>query len=141
MRNTSLFFIVFIVFVSCNTYKKEVKIVQEPVMYEASEMALLMRSMYEFNKITKAQIINKDSLSALPEEFLTIHSAILTEPDERTAAFDSLSTQFLKAQRAAFVATKDSTKYHFNRSINLCVSCHETRCVGPIPKIKKLLIP
>ena len=140
MRNKHLVFIVLVVILSCGKSKKEVHIEQEPLMYEPTEMALLMRSMYEFNKATKMQIVNNDSLLPFPEEFLTIHTAILTDPDERTKEFDSLSTQFLKAQKATFSSNSDSTKYHFNRSINLCVSCHETRCVGPIPMIKKLRI-
>ena len=140
MRNKHLVFIVLIVILSCGKSNKEVNIVQEPLMYEPTEMALLMRSMYEFNKATKMQIVNNDSLLPFPEEFLTIHTAMLTDPDERTKEFDSLSTQFLQAQKATFSSKSDSTKYHFNRSINLCVSCHETRCVGPIPMIKKLRI-
>ena len=125
---------------SCDTNKKEAKIEEAPIMYEASEMALLMRGMYEFNKAARAQIINKDSLSAFPEEFLFIHKAVLTDPSERDKEFDSIAEQFIEAQKAVFSTKSDSTLYHFNKSVNLCISCHETRCIGPIPKIKKLLI-
>lgn len=126
--------------VSCHTNNKEVKIKETLVMYEASEMALLMRKMYEFNKVTKAHIINKDSLLAFPEEFLLIHTAVLTDPSERDKEFDTIAEQFIHAQKATFSMKSDSTVYYFNRSVNLCISCHETRCIGPIPKIKKLLI-
>ena len=110
-------------------------------MYEASEMTLLMRGMYEFNKAARVQIIKKDSLLPFPEEFLLIHKAVLTDPSERDKEFDSIAEQFINAQNATFSAKSDSTSYHFNKSINLCISCHETRCTGPIPKIRKLLIP
>ncbi len=140
MKCQYLLFALIFVAIACESTKKEVKVLQEPAMYEASEMALLMRSMYEYNKTTKSQIINKDLLLPFPEEFLTIHTAVLTDPDERTKEFDSLSNQFLQAQKATFSSKSDSTKYHFNKSINLCISCHETRCVGPIPLIKKLYI-
>lgn len=109
-------------------------------MYEPTEMALLMRKMYEVNKVVKTQIINKDSLLSFPEEFLTIHTAILTNNFERDKEFDSLSKQFIDYQKATFASNSDSIVYHYNRSINTCISCHETRCVGPIPKIKKLII-
>jgi len=135
------FLICLLIFVSCNSNKKEVKVEQEPLMYKPSEMALLMRKMYEVNKVVKAQIINKDSLLSFPEEFSTIHTAILTDPTERNKEFDSISKQFLLQQKAAFTSNSDSARYHFNKSINSCISCHETRCVGPLPIIKKLLIP
>ncbi len=141
MKYRYLLFALVFVALACNSTKKEMKVVEEPVMYEATEMALLMRSMYQYNKTTKSQIINKDNLLPFPEEFLTIHTAVLTDPDERTKEFDSLSSRFLQAQKATFSSKPDSAKYHFNRSINLCISCHETRCVGPIPKIMKLYIP
>lgn len=141
MNYRFLFIVLILGVVACNTSKKEVKIVEEPVMYEASEMALLMRSMYEYNKTVKGQIIKGDSLLPFPDEFLTLHTAVLTDPDERTNEFDSLSNIFLEAQQATFASRPDVAKDHFNKSITLCISCHETRCTGPIPKIKKLYIP
>lgn len=120
--------------------KKEKVEVKEMQMYEPSEMALLMRQMYEFNKHTKVQIINKDSLLSFPEEFANIHNAIMTDPSERDSEFDSLAVEFVKFQKATFSAKPDSTAYYFNQSVNSCITCHETRCTGPIPKIKKLII-
>ena len=140
MYRIAYFFALLYLMASCDTNKKEVKIEEAPIMYEASEMALLMRGMYEFNKAARAQIINKDSLSAFPEEFLLIHKAVLTDPSERDKEFDTIAEQFIDAQKAVFSTKSDSILYHFNKSVNLCISCHETRCIGPIPKIKKLLI-
>jgi len=140
MHRIAYFFTLLFLTVSCDTNKKEVKIEEAPVMYEASEMALLMRGMYEFNKAARAQIINKDSLSPFPESFLLIDNAVLTDPSDRDKEFDIIAEQFINAQKATFSAKSDSTLYHFNKSVNLCISCHETRCIGPIPKIKKLLI-
>ena len=140
MSKTVWLLIICLVLHSCNSAKKEKKIQQEPLMYEPTEMALLMRKMYEVNRVVKTQIINKDSLLLYPEEFSTIHTAILTDPSERNKEFDSISKQFLLEQMAAFTSNSDSARYHFNKSINSCISCHETRCVGPIPKIMKLLI-
>ena len=140
MHKIAYFFTVLFLIVSCDTNKKEVKIEEAPIMYEASEMALLMRGMYEFNKAARVQIIKKDSLLPFPEEFLLIHKAVLTDPSERDKEFDTIAEQFINAQKATFSNKSDSTLYHFNKSIKLCISCHETRCTGPIPKIKKLII-
>jgi len=125
---------------SCNFVTKKEQDYKEPIMYQPTEMALLMRKMYEVNKVVKAQIINKDTLLQFPEEFSTIHTAVLTNPLERDKEFDSLSKIFIGHQRATFSSVSDSVVYHFNKSVNTCINCHETRCVGPIPKIKKLLI-
>jgi len=135
------FFIACLLFVSCNSTSKNEKANDEGlVMYQPSEMTLLMRRMYEANKVVKTQIINKDTLMSFPEEFSTIHSAVLSDPSERDAEFDSLAKQYVNYQKLIFSSNLDSTAYHFNRSVNTCISCHETRCTGPIPKIKKLLI-
>ena len=134
-----------VLFLSCLTViscqKKNVaQKVEVPVMYEASEMAILMRGMYEFNNVVKAQIINKESLTPFPEVFEDIHSAVLTDKFERNNEFDSLSKQFINYQNALYSSGSDSTVYFFNKSINTCITCHEPRCTGPIPKMKKLLI-
>jgi len=135
------FLIFFLILVSCDSNKNKVKVEQEPLMYKSSEMALLMRKMYEVNKVVRIQIISKDSLLSFPEEFSNIHTAILTDPADRNNEFDSISKQFLLQQKAAFTSNSDSARTHFNNSINSCISCHETRCVGPLPIIKKLIIP
>ncbi len=134
------FFIVCFVLLSCNSNNKKEVVDNALIIYQPSEMTLLMRKMYEVNKVVKNQIINKDSLITFPEEFSTIHSAVLTDPSERDKEFDSLANQFVKDQKATFFSNSDSAKYHFNKSVNTCITCHETRCTGPIPKIKKLLI-
>lgn len=108
-------------------------------MYEPSEMAILMRQMYEYNKVLRQQIISKDSLSTYPEEFLNIHSAVMTDANERDSAFEALSKRYLELQQSIFT-NKDSAKANFNKSVVTCVECHTTRCDGPIPKIKRLLI-
>jgi len=134
------FFIVCFVLLSCNSNNKKEKVAKTLEMYQPSEMALLMRKMYEANKVVKNQIIRKDTLLPFPEEFLTIHSAVLTDPSERDEEFDSLAKKFINYQKNTFSSNSDSAAYHFNQSINTCIACHETRCTGPIPKIKELLI-
>lgn len=133
--------IVCLVLLSCNSNNKSKKAEDKTlIMYQPSEMTLLMRKMYEVNKVVKNQIIQKDILLPFPEEFSTIHSAVLTDPSERNEEFDSLAKQFISYQEATFSSNSDATVYYFNKSVNTCIACHETRCTGSIPKIKKLLI-
>ena len=132
--------IIGIAMLSCNFVNNKEQVYKEPVMYQPTEMALLMRKMYEVNKAVKTQILNKDSLLTFPVEFSRIHTAVLTNPSERDNEFDSLAKVFIDHQKATFSSNSDSLVFYFNKSVNTCITCHETRCVGPIPKIKKLLI-
>ena len=140
MHKSFCFLFTVLLLAACSKPVKKEKVEPEMKMYQPSEMALLMRQMYEFNKLTKAQIINRKKISAFPEEFVNIHNAIMTDPDERDSEFDSLAVQFVKFQKATYSTKSDSTAYYFNQSVNSCIACHQTRCTGPIPKIKKLII-
>lgn len=128
---------IFLLF-SCSQNKKT-KEKKAPLMYEPSEMALLMRQMYAYNKVLRQQIINNDSLSMLPKEFVNIHTAVMTDETERDSSYKALAKEFLTLQKAIY-GEKDTKKSVFNKSITTCIQCHETRCAGPIPKIKRLLI-
>jgi cytochrome c553 len=125
---------------SCHSNNSYKKVETKPVLYKPSEMALLMRTMYEYNNMVKQQIVSKKVLIPMPEEFTKIHSAVLTPKFERNHEFDSLSNAFITYQKALYSSRSDSSSYFFNHSINTCVACHQTRCTGPIPKIKALLI-
>lgn len=142
MKNIRLIILLCFISFSCNTSKKE-EIVKnaELVMYKPSEMALLMNEMYIFNEKTKKKIIKNEDLGEFPTNFLNIHSAILTDPTDRTVGFEGFSQAFLQNYQAVFSANTKDKKEQFNVMVNSCVACHKTTCIGPIPKIKKLLIP
>jgi cytochrome c556 len=131
-----------IFFLSCNTTKKEApnNNDEELVMYEFSEMALLMEEMYKANEDLKNKIINKEAIGDFSDKFLNIHSAVLTNPKDRDANFEIFSKAFIENQQAIFSASPDEVKDQFNLMVNSCVACHKTTCSGPIPRIKKLLI-
>lgn len=137
-----------IVFVfSCNSSEKTEKKVtivdgaERYEVYQGSEMANLMRGMHAFNLQLKKEVENGQVTTEFPEAFLAIHTAQFSESKSRNATFDYYSGQFIEAQKLVF--TKDSIvplTERYNNTINLCISCHQTECTGPIPKIKKLLI-
>ncbi len=138
----SIVFLWCVCFISCNTIKKdEVKKVDEAlVMYEFSEMALLMEEMYKTNENLKKKIINKEDIGEFSDKFLNIYSAVLTDPKDRNSSFEIFSKAFIENQQAVFTASENEVKEQFNIMVNACVACHKTTCLGPIPRIKKLLI-
>jgi len=134
---------VFVCFLSCNEQpKKETAQKIEFDLYEPSEMARLMNAMYDYNLAVKDSLLNGHVPSHFPMKFLEIHKAEMTNGKSRNMVFNSFSEVFLQAQEALHNTT-DSTmvKHNFNNIINVCISCHQTECIGPIPRIKKLLIP
>ena len=134
-----------ILFFSCNnTSKEETSSVKEKMvydMYEPSEMSILMNDMYEYNLKLKQDIVDGKTPLEFPSKFLDIHSAQLSEFKSRNDKFQAYSQLFIKHQQDIFNSDSNiDLLERYNRTINLCVTCHTTECTGPIPKIKKLLI-
>lgn len=109
------------------------------VMYEMSEMAALMEQMYVDNQRLKLRIKNGDTIGKFPNHFLQIHKAVMTDKTENDGFFKEQSALFIKAQELIYQDPKNA-KEHFNNGVDACVKCHEVKCSGPIPKIKKLYI-
>jgi len=142
MRKLILLILGSIFFFSCDAAKKETpkNNDEELVMYEFSEMALLMEEMYKTNEDLKKKIVNKEAIGEFSYKFLNIHSAVLTKPKDRDASFEIFSKAFVENQQAIFSASPNEVKDQFNVMVNTCIACHKTTCSGPIPRIEKLLI-
>ena len=108
-------------------------------MYEMSEMALLMEQMYVDNERLKDRIVKGDTIGKFPNHFLKIHEAVMTDKQENDAFFKEQAANFIKAQELIYEDPANA-KEHFNNGIDACIKCHEVKCGGPIPRIKKLYI-
>ena len=113
--------------------KKEFK------MYEMSQMAALMEQMYVDNQRLKERITNGDTIGTFPKHILNIHTSALTDEDDNDAFFKEQAAKFIKAQQLIY-SDPAHAKQHFNDAVSSCVQCHEGKCEGPIPRIKKLYI-
>jgi cytochrome c553 len=140
MRFNYLLILLTLVLLGCKNTQEEPKEKEELRMAERSEMALLMNEMYAFNESIKQQIIEGTLSTSYPEKFDNIHSAVLTNPTARDLNFESFSKLFLEAQKQIFESPQEELITRYNNAINACISCHNVKCVGPIPRIKKLLI-
>lgn len=126
---------------SCKEEKKEQpKVKKELIMVKSSEMANLMNEMYAFNESIKQQVIEGKLNNSYPEKFNNIHSAVMTDPNDRDETFAAFSKLFLETEQALFEAPKEELVMRYNNAINACIACHTKKCTGPIPRIKKLLI-
>lgn len=108
-------------------------------MYEMSEMSMLMEQMYVDNQRLKERIKNGDTIGKFPSHFMKIHKAVMTDDKDNDAFFKEQAAKFIKAQQLIYDDPKNA-KRHFNDGVSACLSCHEVKCGGPIPRIKKLYI-
>jgi hypothetical protein len=109
------------------------------VMYEMSEMAALMEQMYAENLQLKDRIIKKQPVGEFPKHIIKIHSAAMTDPDENDSFFKEQAAKFIKAQELIY-SDPTNAQQHFNDGVTACIKCHQGKCDGPIPRIKKLYI-
>ncbi len=132
--------------VSCQ--KKEPKVKEKkcpPIkekkleMYQMSEMAALMEQMYVDNKRLKERIQKGDTFGQFPQHFLKIHTAKFTDETDNDLFFKQKAKEYITAQQLIYSDPKNA-KEHFNAGVDACLKCHESKCGGPIPRIKKLYI-
>ena len=139
MTNLFQLFILLVLF-ACSQKKEPKVIITEGKTAKQSEMAALMLKMYAINLDNKQLILEGKAPNVFPEEFKNIHTAQLTDPSVRNANFEVFSEMYLNTFQQG-VPTKELVKEKHNTTINSCIACHNTTCIGPLPKIKKLLIP
>jgi cytochrome c553 len=108
-------------------------------MYEMSEMAALMEQMYAENMHLKERIAAGDTIGRFPQHFMKIHASAMTDESDNDAFFKEQAAKFIKAQERIYNDPPNAKK-HFNDAVSACVKCHEQKCEGPIPRIKKLYI-
>lgn len=106
-------------------------------MYELSEMAMLMEQMYVDNQRLKEKIEKGEPVGEFPSHFAKIHGAVMTDPTENDQFFSDNANLFLSAQEMIY-KDPDNAREHYSNAIQACISCHEVKCSGPIPRIKKL---
>lgn len=113
---------------------------KELEMYEASELAELMNSIYERNLALGEDIEAGNIPESFPEDFYKIHTAEATPGMlHDTAFFNNMAQQYLANMKKITEAeTKEEAKIAYNDMIMTCASCHQVYCQGPLPKIKKM---
>lgn len=108
-------------------------------MYQMSEMASLMEQMYVDNQRLKERIQKGDTIGRFPQHFLKIHKAVMTDESDNDTFFKENASKFIKAQELIYKDPKNAIK-HFNTGVDACIQCHQQKCGGPIPRIRKLYI-
>lgn len=103
-----------------------------------SELALLMRDMFEESDSLKRLVVEGKQLSGL-KKYQDIHSAIPTDPTVTGPVFQAFAEAYI-ASIKQLEAGDSSSVYRFNHMVDQCMNCHSEFCPGPRKRIKKLYI-
>lgn len=112
----------------------------QPDMYQASELVLLMRQINDDLSLVKTQVEKGEIPAAMPESYMNLHTAKPTETQHLDTVYHAMADKWMADYKAMTEADAASVKAKYNTLIETCVACHSNYCMGPIPKIKKLVI-
>lgn len=132
---------------ACSAEKSESKPVnrnaKKPMIVngvERSELALLMRKMYDEMKLAQDSLLSGYTVRAsFLDEFRRIHDATPTEPEKIDTNYHRMAAAFLD-NYAIFEQTHENQINAFNIMIQNCLVCHQQKCPGPVKAINKLRI-
>jgi hypothetical protein len=108
-------------------------------MYQMSEMAALMEQMYVDNQRLKERIKKGEDVGEFPQHFMKIYTAKFTDESDNDLFFQVKAKEYIEAQQLIYSDPKNAVA-HFNDGVDACLKCHQQKCGGPIPRIKKLFI-
>lgn len=107
---------------------------------ERSELALLMRKMYDEMKLVKDSLDQGLTVKTdFYEEFKRIQTAHATEPEKIDDTYQAMAGAFLD-NYASFEQTSQNQTEAFNIMLQNCLVCHQQKCPGPVKAINKLKI-
>lgn len=121
-----------ITIVACSQNNKN----EKADMYEASELAELMREMVVFSESAKAKLAAGEKIDSIPSHFWGLKEAKGTRDEHLEKAFQDLTYPYLEALKG--IERGDSQQFYYTQSIQACKSCHGVYCGGPLNKINQL---
>lgn len=105
-----------------------------------SELALLMREMFDDGMITKQQLL--EGLDPqITVDYMAMFTAHATEPDKvarpEYAQFGKAYEQAVEGFLTADAAQRAGA---YQTMVATCMNCHQVMCPGPMVKIKKMYL-
>ena len=107
----------------------------------SSELSLLMRQMFDHAAAARKLTLQNQKDGEYPKMFDAIYTAEPTDAETKNNYYDTFAGLYLNAIKNYSSSNNGDLKSNYNNLVNTCLACHSTHCPGPVPKIKKLLIP
>jgi cytochrome c556 len=105
-----------------------------------SELAILMRQMFEDGERIREQIKNGQSV-AIQVDFEKIMTATATDPAKMQGKeYPHFAASYVEAMKALRDAPPAEAQDKYSAMVATCMNCHEQSCPGPIVRIKKLTL-
>ena len=138
ITTTSILFILFCM-INCTEINNEQCSTPAPLNPNGdSELALLMREMYEDGMRMKSQI-EKGEQPKIIKKFEAIHTAKATEPEKAASEkYKVFANSYLATMDALQNASPDEANVLYKGMVESCMNCHRSMCPGPIVRIKNL---
>lgn len=103
-----------------------------------SELALLMRDMYDDGQRMKVAIQNGESFEA-QVDFEAILTAAATEPKKAASAeYHAFAQSYIQTMKAMQNLEPAKAVKLYDTMVASCMTCHQALCPGPTARIKKL---
>ena len=103
-----------------------------------SELALLMRAMYEDGEALKATL-ESGKLPKVMKEHMKMLTAEATEPEKAASPeYKAFAQSYLQTLEALEQAAPEDRMEIYDNLVNSCMTCHQALCPGPMVRIKKL---
>ena len=105
-----------------------------------SELALLMREMFEDGMRTKQLVLDGKS-PEVKVAFQKMHTATATEPEKVADPNYAAMTTVYENSVNTFLTSPDHSRVEsYTNMVNACMNCHQVVCPGPMRKIKKMYL-
>ncbi|MEY2924420.1 MAG: hypothetical protein RLZZ337_968 [Bacteroidota bacterium] len=127
-----VFAVLSLLIVACSQNNKS----EKAEMYEASELAQLMRDMVAFSENAKTKLAAGEKIDSIPAQIWDLKKVHGTRDEHLESAFQDLSNPYLEALKG--IERGDSQQFYYTQSIEACKSCHGVYCGGPLLKINQL---
>jgi hypothetical protein len=105
-----------------------------------SELALLMRDMYDDGMVTKQEML-QGKQPEVRVKYHQIHTAKATEPEKvANPNYNAFALAYENAVKSFLESDATYRAESYQAMINTCLNCHQTMCPGPTRKIKHLYL-
>ncbi|MEP6792904.1 MAG: hypothetical protein ABJB16_01150 [Saprospiraceae bacterium] len=130
-----ILFITPLFFVSCSNRK-----VKSLNPNGDSELALLMRAMYDDGMLTKQALLDGKP-PMVNVKYHQLHTAKATEPQKvATPNYDAFANAYESSVESFLESDTVSRVEAYHSMVNACMNCHQTICPGPTVRIKHLFL-